>query len=346
MKKPPFFTRLFFWLLLGLLSTFFAEVLSGSAPYFLLEGFGYYGIFPIYCLHTLFLASITISNSRPFTLRTLYFASLLFGMYEAYITKVLWSPPWQPDAFRIGGVAVVETILLVFFWHAVISFLVPLFIGENLLTTSRYLRTLIPAKWQRRLLNLKFMAVFGVFASILAGTAISTVEKAFIIVFFDCLVVTGLMLVWRFFTRRRGFYLIDLLPRGKELVGIGILLVFDYIYFGLILRREALPDIEGHLSILLLYTTIILLLICSIHKDKQAWVHEISVKTSPSLVFTFKHWLVFCSAFTTSVFLINFLPQEIQDLLFWFVITANTTCGLIFFSLSIRNLFKKERQIV
>jgi len=37
MKKPSFITRVFFWLLLGLLSTFFAEVLSGSAPYFLLE---------------------------------------------------------------------------------------------------------------------------------------------------------------------------------------------------------------------------------------------------------------------------------------------------------------------
>ena len=178
------------------------------------------------------------------------------------------------------------------------------------------------------------------------GTAISTAEEAFIIVFFNCLVVTGLMLVWRFFTRGRDLDLIDLLPRGKDLIGIGILLLVDYIYFGLILRREALPEIKGHLPILLLYATIILLIICSIHKDKQAGVHAISPETSPLLVFTFKHWLVFCSVFTTGAFLINFLPQEIQDLLVGVIVTANVTCGLLFFSLSIRNLFRKEQATV
>jgi len=34
-KNQSIITRLFFWLLSGLLSTFFAEVLSGSSPYFL-----------------------------------------------------------------------------------------------------------------------------------------------------------------------------------------------------------------------------------------------------------------------------------------------------------------------
>ena len=56
---------------------------------------------------------------KPFSLRTLYFVSLLFGMYEAYITKVLWSPPWNPGSLRIAGIALAETTLLVFFWHAV-----------------------------------------------------------------------------------------------------------------------------------------------------------------------------------------------------------------------------------
>ncbi len=344
MKKPSFITHVFFWMLLGLLSTFFAEVLSGSAPYFLLEWFGYYGIFPIYCLHTLLLASFTLSNSRPFTLRTLYFASLLFGMYEAYITKVLWSPPWQPDVFRVSGVAVAETILLVFFWHAVISFLVPLFIGENLLTTSLHLRPLLPVKWQERLLNLKFMALFGIIASILVGAAIPTAEEAFLIVFFDCLTVTGLMLVWRFFTRERDSDLIDLLPRGKELMGIGILLALDYVYFGLIMRPEALPDIGGHLTILILYIVIIFLLILSIRKDKQVEVNKISTNTPPALTFTFRHWFIFCSAFVIATFLINLLPQEIHELLVGVVIVANITCGLLFFFLSIRSLFRKEQQ--
>ena len=344
MKKPPFITRLFFWLLLGLLSTFFAEVLSGSAPYFLLEWFGYYGIFPIYCLHILLLASITISNSRPFTLRTLYFASLLFGMYEAYITKVLWSPPWRPDAFRVGGVAVAATILLVFFWHAVISFLVPLFVGENLLTTSGNLRTLVPVKWQKRLLNPKFMAVFGIFTSIDVGYAISSAGEAFIAVFFNCLVVTGLILTWRFFTRERNFDLIDLLPRGKELIGIGVLLALDYVYFGLILRLEALPDIGGHLTILILYAMIIFLLIHSIHKDKQTEVHAISTENSPALTLTFKHWGIFCLALTAGAFLINFLPREIQELLVGLDVVAIIICGLLLFFFNVRNLFKRERQ--
>jgi len=80
---------LFFWVVLGILSTYFAEVLSGSQPFVFFIEFGYVGIIPLYALHTLVLSALAIRPKRPFSIRTLYLFSNLFGMYEAYITKVL-----------------------------------------------------------------------------------------------------------------------------------------------------------------------------------------------------------------------------------------------------------------
>jgi len=54
-------------------------------------------------------------HDRKFSLRSLYFTSMLFGMVETYITKVVWEPYWHPNIFMIANIAVFETIVVVFF---------------------------------------------------------------------------------------------------------------------------------------------------------------------------------------------------------------------------------------
>jgi hypothetical protein len=100
--------RILFWIILGVLSTFFAEVISGNEPIVFFQSFGWTGVFPIYALHTLllvYLAFKLLPVTGWISIRTIYLISTLFGMYEAYMTKVLWNPPWNAMSFRIGGVS-------------------------------------------------------------------------------------------------------------------------------------------------------------------------------------------------------------------------------------------------
>src|SRR5512138_349608 len=128
--------RMLFWLILGALSTFFAEVVCGSAPFALVDGGGLLLVLPLYGLHTLVLGTLVLGRPGRVSFGALFLAGVLFGLYEGYITKVLWNPPWDAEAFRLGGVAVLSTLMLALFWHPFMAFIVPLFAGECLLTGS------------------------------------------------------------------------------------------------------------------------------------------------------------------------------------------------------------------
>ena len=77
-----------FWLILAALSTFFAEVFSGSDmfPYF--SAWGLVVVVPLYGLHTILLAHMVYRTDKP-RFPSLVFAGMIFGLYEAYLTKVL-----------------------------------------------------------------------------------------------------------------------------------------------------------------------------------------------------------------------------------------------------------------
>ena len=139
--------RWLFWLILGAFSVFFAEVLATSDPYVFFHFFGLLGVFPHYTLHVLVLAPLVIRLDRKVRFGALFLAGTLFGLYEAYMTKVLWSPPWDPDAIRIGGVAVMTSAMLVLFWHPFFSFLLPLFVADHLLLDSDRLQFSLPGTY-------------------------------------------------------------------------------------------------------------------------------------------------------------------------------------------------------
>lgn len=344
MQKPGLLTRISFWLILGLLSTFFAETLSGSAPDFLLTSFGYLGIFPIYCLHTLLLASFVICKQHRFSLRSLFFASLLFGMYEAYITKVLWFPPWNPETPRIANVAVFETLLLVFFWHAIFSFIIPLFISEYLLAKSSRLHNALPEKWKERVSQPKMVILFGFIASILLGNSVPTAAEGIGITLINLFAVSAAILLWRLFTRKKSYDLVDLLPHKIELIILGVLLLVVYLNFGFTLNRQIHPGFIGHTAILAMYAGIIFLTLRSVRNDREKMPTELVQPTSFDSVpaFQLKHWFLFCGTLLAGVILINLIPQEFQDLLAGFMFLLYSGLGVVFFFISLKNLLFKH----
>jgi hypothetical protein len=335
--------RLVFFIILGFLSTFFAEVLSGSGPDFLLTGFGYFGIYPIYALHIILVSSLVIGRNKPFSLRTLFFASLLFGMYEAFITKVLWIPPWAPNAWRIGGIAVVEVIMLVPFWHSVMSFFIPLLWAESLMTSSQIICKVFPEKWKRRIFSFGGAILIGIFGSFFIGSEIASASEAFSLAFINITITTILILLWKIFSGGAHHSFEDLLPRKTGRLALVALIITDYFILGFLLRTEIKPGTAGWFSILFLYLLIVLGI-------RRSMVMDLDLSTTasgepPELQprWDMRHWFAFCAAFGMSTLLVNSLPAQIEFLFAALGLALGVAAGVIFTAMSIRSLFKKNK---
>jgi hypothetical protein len=121
-------------LLLGALSMLFAEVFSGASTLWFTNGWGLLVTYPLYLGHAIFLINVAFlwKKTSP---RQLYFFGMLFGLYEALITKILWFGYPSATGPMVGyffGVAWGEFLTLVLFYHPIMSFVVPVFVYELL----------------------------------------------------------------------------------------------------------------------------------------------------------------------------------------------------------------------
>ncbi|MGA9139988.1 MAG: hypothetical protein WBZ29_07185 [Methanocella sp.] len=148
---PTRLEKYFSWILISLISFFFAEVIAGSpmiisfAPGDLAARplWSLFTTIPLYGLHTIVLAWVVYRFAKP-RLYTLFFAGIIFALYEAYITKVLWLGWGSNTVWYFGGIALVGTAILALFWHPFMSFIIPLFVSESILTRSREVLSGLP----------------------------------------------------------------------------------------------------------------------------------------------------------------------------------------------------------
>lgn len=296
--QPARSTKIFSWLILGSLSVFFAEVVSGSDmfPYF--NPWGVAAIMPLYTLHILVLGYVVFTLGKP-RFYTLFLAGTIFGMYEAYITKVLWSPGWGDPLFLVGGVAIVESVVLVLFWHPFWAFIIPLFAGENLLSGSNEIVNGLPDRvkqLQNAGRSYLFLPLFAFLAGMLQSgnspspghslvSGVSTL--GFLIVF---------IIVWRTVTKGKEYSLRQLLPSHKEFNMILSLLIVLYVTMGLVIRPEILPGLLPQLTIWLMYAVLFALLYQHIKRSGRSPIPETVQLHRPvtltklvilSLIFTF-----------------------------------------------------------
>ena len=120
-------------LLVGILSMFFAEVMAGSSNLWFLDPFAWLISFILYLVHLIFYLNLAVYTNRT-SLVHLYLWGILFALYEAPITQVLWSGYTNSiDApMLLFGIASIEFIVLVFFWHPIMSFIFPILMYESL----------------------------------------------------------------------------------------------------------------------------------------------------------------------------------------------------------------------
>lgn len=255
-EKPCLRIKLMFWLLLGVLSVILAEVVCFSSPFPFFDGWGLAVVLPLYGLHTLVLAWLVFRTKR-LNLYSLFLAGALFGLYEAYITKVLWQPTWGDVQWQAGGIYLMQSAVLVFYWHPWMAFILPLGVGEALFTRSHYIWDCLPEVWQKRLSGKRApwtAAVFAGVCGVVQGLNATAIWTSVLSILSSGLVLGGLSLIWRYAARGKQYTLRDLLPSGKE-GGIlaGLLLLF-YLVFGALIRPEALPrNLGPHLTIWVLY---------------------------------------------------------------------------------------------
>ncbi|MBN1259998.1 MAG: hypothetical protein JXB35_04880 [Anaerolineae bacterium] len=244
MKTNSFGLQLLFWLVLGAFSTFFAEVTCGSDPMPFFHTWGLLVVFPLYTLHTLALAYLVFTYGRPHW-TALFAAGILFGLYEAYITKVIWSPFWGPPLFEIGGIAVIETLVLTLFWHPLLSFYLPLCAAEITLTGSRIVAGYLPRRLRERLADPRVrsrrvvltMALLGV----LSGANAASPETALLSGLATTSTLLVLTLVWRAIAGATPPSIEMLLPNRRQFTVLAALLLLMYGSLGVMLNLEALP---------------------------------------------------------------------------------------------------------
>lgn len=326
-----------FWIILACFSTFFAEVLSGSDMFPFFHGWGLLVVVPLYGLHSILLASLVYRAPQP-RFSSLVFAGMIFGLYEAYITKVLWAPPWG-DPLILAGIAPIETLVLVFWWHAWFSFIIPLLVAEKLLSGSTSLGECLPGKLGAFFNSWGGLAAVMVFGGLFQSINSPSVAESLLSGLSTTGVLVLLVLIWKRVTRGRTYSMAELLPSPTQfkrlLIPTGIL----YLATGILIRPEAYPGWVGHLMIWLLYGLSFSLLSWS---QKNAQV----IKGGADLpAWQPKKWLALAGIFPLAAVAGELLTSPISDILAvisWF---GGIAFGLLMFGKAVRQTIPSTGKI-
>jgi hypothetical protein len=327
-----------FWIILAAFSTFFAEVFSGSDMFPFFHSWGLLVVVPLYGLHIILLANLVYRASKPH-FASLVFAGMLFGLYEAYLTKVLWAPPWGA-ALNVGGVAPIETLVLVFWWHAWFSFIIPLLVAEKLLTKSSELSLSFPGKIGQFLNSWRGLASVMIFGGLFQSINSPSVGQSLLSGISTTAVLVALVLIWKRVTKDKTYTMEELLPNQKQfkwlLVPTGIM----YLAMSILIRPESFPGLGGHLIIWILYGVSFYLLSRSRQTD------DIDPEPAVSSLATWenKHWLLLAAIFPLATTVGELILEPISHplaLIFWF---GGIIFGLIMFVKAVKLTFPKRSE--
>lgn len=340
--SPQKRVRYFFWFLLAVFSTFFAEVTIGSAPMVFFKPDGWILTFPVYGLHILVLAPLVIRAGRVPSWQTLYLAGTIFGLYEAYMTKILWSPTWNPSSFQIGGVAVAETLMLVFFWHPVMAFVVPLVFSERFLNLEPAILPGLDAGWSKRLSEYRFYTIVGGLGGLVLGSFLSDPVIALQVCLLNGSLVTLLLVFWKTLSHGTRFRFEDLLPGEISWRVFILLLLVDFVALGVLIRPEAIPNLNSQMTIWGMYGGLGFLVLEARSRQpgqEQREPSVLSVELSPSSI---RLWFALIVPFTVSCIAAAALLVPFKNYLFLVVYLTGIPTGLFLLYRSIRRaVFKK-----
>ena len=298
MNHPSSSRKFAFWMLVGMFSVVFVEVPSGSTmfPFFTL--WGLLVVLPLYLLHSVFLMAVIFAFGRP-NFWTLYSAGTLFGMYEAYITKVVWTS-FRPEGpwITVGGIALFETMILVLFLHPLLAFVVPMLFTEILCTNSSEIAQGLPARahgFVRRHPALVIGLLMGLLG-LMQFVNSPSVLHSFLSSAGNSLML-GLALLW---WRKRGggnYSLRELLPGPRGLRIFGGLLVCFYLFWGWAIKPKAIPSVwPGQLTVWLIYAGLFYVFLRCLRQSRQGTGSALSTSApAPPFQFSWRGFVLACA---------------------------------------------------
>jgi len=326
-----------FWIILASFSTFFAEVFSGSDMFPFFHGWGLLVVVPLYGLHIILLANLVYRADTP-RFSSLVFAGMIFGLYEAYLTKVLWAPPWG-DPVIIAGFAPIETLVLVFWWHAWFSFIIPLLVAEKLLTGSTSLGRSMPGKIGKFFNSWGGLAAVMIFGGLFQSINSPSVGESLLSGISTTAVLTGLVLIWKRVTKETTYNMADLLPNRTQFKWLLIPTGLMYLIMGIFLRPDWFPGLIGHLMIWLLYGISFYLLSRS-QKSPEFSSEEFVLDT-----WGVKKWLLLVGLFPLAATASELILGWVGGVLaigFWF---GGIIFGVVMFIKAVRLTFPRQKDI-
>jgi hypothetical protein len=222
-------------------------------------------------LHSVFLAGFVFRFGKP-GFWPLYAAGMLYGMYEAYITKVVWTSfRAEGPFFSAGGIALFETIICVLFLHPLLAFIIPLLLTELLLTRSTEVFQGLPRRLRYSLRNhpmvwaASLMAMFGLMQFVNSASVLSSLLSGL-----GNGAVVGLVIMW---WRRSGgatYSLRQLLPGPKGLRIFGVVLLVWYVFWGFAIKPKSIPAVlHGQLTVWLIYAGLLVIFYRTLRRSRQ-----------------------------------------------------------------------------
>ncbi len=269
MNTPPRKHKVFFWVLLAAYSAFFAEVFSGSTLFPFFDLWGLLVVVPLYGLHTLLLLTLIYRYGRRPTFAALVFAGALFGLYEAYITKMLWRPAWEAW-LTLADVAIFEVFVLLW-WHTWLSFITPLVLTEGLLTTSHQVLLALPPRVRQFYETWRGWLALAAFGAAYQSVNSPGPQVSFLSGVASVSVLAVLTLRWQKMTRGRNYALPDLLPQTRRTLAIlaGWLGMWYLSHIFLVNPERIPPFWPGQAIIWGLYGVAIALFVRALRRSRQ-----------------------------------------------------------------------------
>jgi hypothetical protein len=329
--QPSKSRKFAFWILIGMFSVVFVEVPAGSTMFPFFTAWGLLVVLPLYLLHSVFLATVVFRFGRP-RFWTLYAAGILYGLYEAYITKVVWTS-FRPEGpfFTVGSIAILETILLVLYLHPLLAFVVPLFFTELLCTKSSEIAQGLPApvrgalqRHPRRRIAL-LIALLGLMQIVNSPSAMKSFLSAA-----GNSVVMGFALLWWRKSGGAAYSLRELLPGPTGMRVYGFLLLGWYLIWGCLIKPAAIPGVfHGQLTVWCLYAVALFMFLQCLRRsrDVQLDSSEVGVSRVPPFAFSWRGFVLACAMATVvttvaRLLLFQFAPIQMLLLFAFSIVTG------------------------
>jgi hypothetical protein len=322
--------KIFLVFLIGCLSMLFAEVFSGASQAWFFNGWGILVTFPLYLAHLLFFLWIALKLKKT-SLPQLYFFGIIFALYESWITKVIWMGYIDAGSPALGtllGLGISEFPILTFFWHPIMSFIIPILTFEILTkkADSQHIWLLKKSTWKTSLIVI-FLILIATF--IVNGNQFSLLSA-------NISLIGSLLLIFIFYFFSKKFNLKDFAFKRGWFITITIYLGILYLVtFFLLLPERIPPSILPYVSLLFFY----ILAIWLITKLKLKATRLVSLNRNH---YSIKDLVIFALITILSVNFMGMIPQlsyallGISYYLFWLV-------GVILFlTITYKIIFKKS----